>query len=164
MIKIITGKRDSGKTSYLRYLVRDSKFFNGFLQYKKYDENDNFIGYNLYDLETKEEFEFITTDLTREGLSLDKFVVLEEGIKKGKEIILNGIDKNKILVIDEIGQLEMDGKVFHDELSKALKSGVEIYITVREELLNEFIEKYNLSTRNYKLIRVGWWNDFKREG
>lgn len=155
MIKIITGKRDSGKTSYLRYLVRDSKFFNGFLQYKKYDENDNFIGYNLYDLETKEEFEFITTDLTREGLSLDKFVVLEEGIKKGKEIILNGIDKNKILVIDEIGQLEMDGKVFHDELSKALKSGVEIYITVREELLNEFIEKYNLSTRNYKLIRVG---------
>ena len=40
MIKIITGKRDSGKTSYLRYLVRDSKFFNGFLEYKKYDEHD----------------------------------------------------------------------------------------------------------------------------
>jgi len=155
MIKIITGKRDSGKTSYLRYLVRDSKFFNGFLEYKKYDENDEFIGYSLYDLETKEEFEFITTDLTREGKTLDYFVVLEEGIKKGKEIILAALEKDKILVIDEIGQLEMDGKVFHNELLKALKSGVEIYITVRQELLNEFIEKYGLSSRDYKLIRVG---------
>ena len=155
MIKIITGKRDSGKTSYLRYLVRDSKFFNGFLEYKKYDENDEFIGYSLYDLETKEEFEFITTDLTREGKTLDYFVVLEEGIKKGKEIILAALEKDKILVIDEIGQLEMDGKVFHNELLKALKSGVEIYITVRQELLNEFIEKYGLSSRDYKLIRMG---------
>jgi len=155
MIKIITGERDSGKTSYLRYLVRDSKFFNGFLQYKQYNENDKFIGYNLYDLETNQEFEFITTDLSREGLKLDNFVVLEEGVKKGKEIILKGIDQDKILVIDEIGQLEMDGKVFHEVLLKALKSGIEIYITVREELLNDFIEKYDLATRNYKLIRVG---------
>lgn len=155
MIKIITGKRDSGKTSYLRYLVRDSKFFNGFLEYKKYDEKDEFVGYDLYDLETKESFEFITTDLNREGIKLDYFVVLEEGIKKGKEIILKGIEKDKILVIDEIGQLEMDGKVFHEALLKALKSGIEIYITVREELLNDFIEKYDLSTREYKLIRVG---------
>jgi len=155
MIKIITGKRDSGKTSYLRYLVRDSRFLNGFLEYKKYDEKDEFIGYDLYDLETKEAFEFITTDLSREGIKLDYFVVLEEGIKKGKEIILKGIEKDKILVIDEIGQLEMDGKVFHEALLKALKSGIEIYITVREELLNDFIEKYDLSTRDYKLIRVG---------
>ena len=155
MIKIITGERDSGKTSYLRYLVRDSKFFNGFLQYKQYNENDKFIGYNLYDLETNQEFEFITTDLSREGLKLDNFVVLEEGVKKGKEIILKGIDQDKILVIDEIGQLEMDGKVFHEVLLKALKSGIEIYITVREELLNDFIEKYDLATRNYKMIRVG---------
>jgi len=155
MIKIITGKRDSGKTSYLRYLVRDSKFFNGFLEYKKYDENDEFVGYDLYDLETKEAFEFITTDTSREGIKLDYFVVLEEGIKKGKEIILKGIEKDKILVIDEVGQLEMDGKVFHEALLKALKSGIEIYITVREELLNDFIEKYDLSTREYKLIRVG---------
>jgi nucleoside-triphosphatase THEP1 len=155
MIKIITGKRDSGKTSYLRYLVRDSKFFNGFLEYKKYDEHDEFVGYDLYDLETKESFEFITTDLSREGIKLDYFVVLDEGIKKGKEIILKVIEKDKILVIDEIGQLEMDGKVFHEALLKALKSGIEIYITVREELLNDFIEKYDLSTREYKLIRVG---------
>jgi len=155
MIKIITGKRDSGKTSYLRYLVRDSKFFNGFLEYKQYDEKDEFVGYNLYDLETKQSFEFITMDMSRQGIALDYFVVLEEGIEKGKEIILEGIKKDKILVIDEIGQLEMDGKVFHEALLKALKSGVEIYITVREELLNEFIEKYNLSTRDYKLIRVG---------
>ena len=81
--------------------------------------------------------------------------MLEEGIKKGKEIILKGIEKDKILVIDEIGQLEMDGKVFHEAILKALKSGIEIYITVREELLNDFIEKYDLSTRDYKLIRVG---------
>ncbi len=155
MIKIITGKRDSGKTSYLRYLVRDSKFFNGFLEYKKYNDEGEFIGYDLYDLESKEAFEFITTDLTRQGKKLDNFVVLEEGVKKGKEIILKGIEKDKILVIDEIGQLELENKLFHEALVKALKSGIEIYITVREELLNDFIEKYDLSTRDYKLIRVG---------
>lgn len=155
MIKIITGKRDSGKTSYLRYLVRDSKFFNGFLENKIYDKEENFIGYEILDIETNETYEFITTDLSREGMVLDKFVVLDEGMEAGKKIILNSINRNKILVIDEIGRLELDGKLFHDELVKAIASGVEIYITVRDELLNEFIEKYNLDKRQYNLIRVG---------
>lgn len=155
MIKIITGKRDSGKTSYLRYLVRDSKFFNGFLEYKQYDENDNFIGYDLYDLEAKKSFEFIRTDTSFEGKQIDDYVILGSGIERGKKIILDAINKDKILVIDEIGELEMQGKLFHAELVKALKSGIEIYITVREELLNDFIERYGLSSRDYQLIRVG---------
>lgn len=155
MIKIITGKRDSGKTTYLRYLVRDSKFFNGFLEYKKYDENDKFVGYEIFDLETNKRYEFITTDMTREGRKLDKFVVLQEGVNKGKEIIMNAIKKEKILVIDEFGQLELDGELFHEAIEKALKSDLEIYITVRTELLNAFIEKYNLSSREYTLIRMG---------
>lgn len=155
MIKIITGKRDSGKTTYLRYLVRDSKFFNGFLEYKKYDENDKFVGYEIFDLETNKKYEFITTDMTREGRKLDKFVVLQEGVDKGKEIIMNAIKKEKILVIDEFGQLELDGELFHEAIEKALKSDLEIYITVRTELLNAFIEKYNLGSRDYTLIRMG---------
>ena len=155
MIKIITGKRDSGKTSYLRYLVRDSRFFNGFLEYKKYDEDDKFIGYDLVDIETEEKFEFITTDMNREGQKLDKFIILEEGKEKGKEIILAGIKKEKILVIDEVGQLEMEGKLFYNEIVEAIKSGIEMYITVRTDLLNEFIEKYGLSSRDYKIIRMG---------
>jgi nucleoside-triphosphatase THEP1 len=155
MIKIITGERDSGKTSYLRYLVKGSKFFNGFLESKKYDENGKFLGYDLIDIETEEKFEFITIDLTREGTRLDKFIILEEGAKKGKDIILSGINKEKILVVDEVGQLEIDGGLFHKEIVKAMKSGIEMYITVRKELLNEFIEKFELSSRDYKLIRMG---------
>jgi hypothetical protein len=30
-------------------------------------------------------------------------------------------------------------------------------------LLNEFIEKFELSSRDYKLIRMGEWCEFKRE-
>jgi len=155
MIKIITGDRDSGKTSYLKYLVEDSKFFNGFLESKLFDENGKFYGYDLIDIETKEKFEFITTDMSREGRKLDKFIIIEEGIKKGKEIILRGIDKNKILVVDEVGQLEIEGKLFHEEIVKAIKSGVEMYVTVREELINEFIEKYELNSKEYTFIRMG---------
>jgi nucleoside-triphosphatase THEP1 len=155
MIKIITGERDSGKTSYLRYLVKDSKFFSGFLESKKYDKDGKFLGYDLIDIETEDVFEFITIDLNREGKRLDKFIILEEGINKGKDIILSGINKEKILVVDEVGRLEIDGELFHEEIVKAMKSGVEMYITVREELLNEFIEKYELSSRDYKLIRMG---------
>jgi len=155
MIKIITGDRDSGKTSYLKYLVEDSKFFNGFLESKKFDKDGKFTGYNLIDIETGESFEFITTDMTREGRKLDKFVIIEEGIRKGKEIILKGIDKNKILVVDEVGQLEIEGKLFHDEIVKAIKSGIEMYVTVRKELTNEFIKKYDLDSREYTFIRMG---------
>ena len=155
MIKIITGDRDSGKTSYLKYLVEDSKFFNGFLESKIFDENGKFMGYDLIDIETGEKFEFITTDMNREGRKLDKFIIIEEGIKKGKEIILKGIDKNKILVVDEVGQLEIDGKLFHDEIVKAIKSGIEMYVTVRKELINEFIKKYELDSREYTFIRMG---------
>ncbi len=155
MIKIITGDRDSGKTSYLKYLVEDSKFFNGFLESKKFDKDGKFVGYNLIDIETGESFEFITTDMTREGRKLDKFVIIEEGIRKGKEIILKGIDKNKILVVDEVGQLEIEGKLFHDEIVKAIKSEIEMYVTVRKELTNEFIKKYDLDSREYTFIRMG---------
>lgn len=152
MIKIITGKHDSGKTSYLRYLVKDSKFFNGFLEYKKYDEEDNFIGYELYSIEEDQTFDIIKTE-SEESFEKGKYEIIEEGLNKGREIISDAIGKDKILVIDQIGPLEMKKKLFHNQIIEALKSGIEIYITVEEKLLNDFIEKYKV--RDYKLIRIG---------
>mgnify|MGYP006294477097 CR=1 FL=1 len=156
MIKIITGKHDSGKTSYLRYLVKDSKFFSGFLEYKKYDENGEFVGYELYNIETGEKFDFITTDLSKKGKRVKDFVILKEGLEMGKKIIEEGIKKDKILVIDEVGQIQVQEKLFHNEIVKAINSDTEIYITVSKELLNDFLMKYNLKNRDYNLIKVDY--------
>ncbi|MGM0379612.1 MAG: nucleoside-triphosphatase [Bacillota bacterium] len=156
MIKIITGKHDSGKTSYLRYLVKDSKFFSGFLEYKKYDENDEFVGYELYNIETGEKFDFITTDLSKKGIRVKDFIILKEGLEMGKKIIKEGIKKDKILVIDEVGQIQVQEKLFHNEIVKAINSDIEIYITVSKDLLNDFLMKYNLKNRDYNLIKVDY--------
>lgn len=156
MIKIITGKHDSGKTSYLRYLVKDSKFFSGFLEYKKYDENDEFVGYELYNIETGEKFDFITTDLSKKGKRVKDFVILKEGLEMGKKIINEGIKKDKILVIDEVGQIQVQEKLFHKEIVKAINSNTEIYITVSKKLLNDFLMKYDLKNRDYNLIKVDY--------
>lgn len=151
MVKIFTGQRDSGKTLYLKYLTKDNSNFTGFLTFKKFYD-DEFVGYDLYSLEEDRYYEFITNE-DREGIKLDKFTFLEEGIAKGKEIIKNSLDNDKVLVIDEIGQLELTDEIFHDELKEALEKKEKVYVVVRRSLLNRFIEKYDL--RDYTIVKIG---------
>jgi nucleoside-triphosphatase THEP1 len=59
----------------------------------------------------------------------------------------------KAIFLDEIGPLELAGKGFDGILQKMLKSRSNIYITVREDLIQDVVTRYDI--KKYQLIKTG---------
>jgi len=49
------------------------------------------------------------------------------------------------IFLDEVGQLELYDQCFGNILKKMVESGLELYITVREDLVSQIIEKYKIN-------------------
>lgn len=66
------------------------------------------------------------------------------------DIFARGIEP---MFIDEIGPLELTGRGFASILERALKTRRDLYISVRNQCVDEVIKEFNI--RDYKLIKVG---------
>ncbi len=151
---VITGNKNSGKTTYLKNLYENTLKGDGFLCIKHF-EKKNFIGYDLLHLKTNEQMSFIRM---KENLPIDWNEIFEIGIfsfsKEGLEYAKNIIEntKKEPIFIDEIGPLEILKKKGFYELMK-LNLGKELYITVREALFDEMLKTFNI-TKNINKITI----------
>ena len=57
------------------------------------------------------------------------------------------------IYLDEIGALELNGKCFYKILKKLIKVNCEIYISTRDENLNEIISKFCIT--DAKIMKTG---------
>ena len=58
----------------------------------------------------------------------------------------------KIIVLDEIGRFELEGKGWANILSELINSEKQLYLVVRKEWINKIIEKYKID--DYKIIQI----------
>jgi len=65
------------------------------------------------------------------------------------DIIAHGIEP---IFIDEIGPLELAGKGFAPLLKKAIKTGKDIYISVRSHCVEDVLKTFN--TRDHRIVPV----------
>ena len=140
--KIITGERGEGKTTYI--LSHFSRF-KGYITVHKGQE------YYLRDLETKEE----TLLLTPYPLFVEKW--------KGWYINTLAFDKankkllslnNSVVVLDEVGMLEVENGGFSDYLFKATDMDIDLVISVRREYIDSVMSKF-FSSYKPQIISVG---------
>lgn len=150
MINIVTGKLNSGKTKFLQHLIEKQPCF-GFLELKRFSKEGSFEGYDLYSIATGDKYRLITME-DLPGIKFDKYTILEDAVAKGNQIILNGLMREELLVIDEVGPIELKNQMFHETLKKVVTSSKECYITIRESLVDTFIRKYQIE--EYKIIRI----------
>lgn len=167
MIKIITGKKNSGKTHYLQTHLDDIGPCDGVLSIKLFDKK-NFKGYGLRQIVTGQIKPFILYQddgIRQEACytTLGNFIFLKEGLEFGQKILQHAFKSGCHVVIDEIAQLELRGQGFYDSLTYGIalqnnqmsnmKEDVwDLYLVVREGLLDQVLDEFNI--KYFQLIKI----------
>lgn len=156
MITIVSGDIDSGKTRYLKKHYEQERKGDGFLSRKHY-KDEHCIGYDMYHLKSGKSRAFIRlkTCLPNnwdECCDIGRFSFSEQGMLLAKSI-LNNINSGPIY-IDEIGPIELwFKKGFYNDLKELIKKDIDLYLTLRPTLIQEFHDEFGLSGKT-KLITL----------
>lgn len=152
---IIKGEKNQGKTLFLKKLndsLKNSGIYpSGFIAEGIIHPAGN-KDYILCPLPTGKKVALASTLPNPAYPAAGRFHFNTEAINLGKDLIDKALtQKKQVLIIDEIGPLELKGRVWADSLRKILKSEVPVLvITVRKRIVNLVIEDFDI--RNYSLI------------
>ena len=146
---IISGDVQQGKTSFLIKLesglrekgIKTSGFFA-----KGVHNASGRIGYDLVNISGGQSCEFIRNKPANDWYRHGKYFFSPEGISFGKKILENAwLQDPDLIIIDEIGPVELKGRGWADELEKLVN---EVRITqlwvVRKPLLKRVIRQWNI--------------------
>lgn len=149
-IYLVIGDREEGKTTFLRKMVADliaeGKKVSGFLAIGIHDNEGVRCGFSIRNIETGEEAEFCVTDGNPHWEKIGRFRINPHGLAKGYEWMASErIRQSDILVIDELGPLEMAGKGWSDLIGRILQEDPKTMIwTVRRNLAAKIAVKWNV--------------------
>ena len=143
MIFILTGPVGSGKTTFLKRVIDKLKKqkikMDGFLS-EAIVRHQEKIGYNLMDLGEGKSFPFIRKSGHQDWQRIGPYFFIPEGLSRAKKIILRSKEA-EILVVDEIGPLELSGKGLWDVLEQIIFPRFQKYLfVVRREILEDFLK------------------------
>jgi len=159
MVYIVMGPIDSGKTRAMEKIFKEKGCGDGFISKKVFHEEGELMGYEIVHLKTGRRMplayktHFILSNWD-EIFSIGPFSFSQKAVHFAEEIIDETCSTNNGPVfIDEIGPLELNGKGFCDILEKVLKTGMEIYISVRSHLVDAVVARFEI--RDYTLLKIG---------
>jgi nucleoside-triphosphatase THEP1 len=139
-ILILTGETGTGKTTRLNEWLENKKNIKGVL-------TPVVSGLRMfYDIERKEYFPMIAEN--EDSFEIGKYRFSRKAFNKAEEIIRKGINNADMLVIDEIGPLEIRGEGFYNILTEILKLDkhtFQLLLIVRKSMLEEFIFKFRIT-------------------
>lgn len=149
MIKIITGKMNSAKTSRMQAYYDEYPQGDGFVSLKIM-RGDKVYGYSALKLSSKEEFPLVVRD---EFLQEPFPICCQIGPylfnQNTVSFIYREFDamiKKRIepLFLDEVGLLEIEGKGFDLLVKRLVDSGLDVVFSIREDLVTPFLNKYHI--------------------
>jgi len=148
-VVIITGDRGVGKTTKISdiiNLLRENSIpVAGFVAIGEWGNGER-SKYTLMDIVTGKSAIICTVKSTVGYAKHGRFYFNPLAVKFGENILYRQQDSSRVVVIDEIGPFELEGKVWHNLLVYNLKNTQNILLlSVREKLIDDIIEKYNLS-------------------
>ena len=147
-IYIVTGKIQSGKTTRLFEFIKNHKSVDGILAPIVNGKR------KLFHISSKELKELEVPYSDNSTISVGKYNFLKEAFKWGNAKLLESFSNEpEWLIIDEIGKLELLGKGLEPAISEIfqslIKNKTKIILVIRDYLVDEVIQKYNLN--NYQL-------------
>ncbi len=135
---LLTGKPRSGKTTIIKKLTRDLKNAGGFYTEEIRDRYRK--GFKIVTLSGKEGV--LAHVSIRTGYRVGKYGVNIEDLEKiAVKSIEESIKTKEIVIIDEIGKMELFSEKFRNAVEKALNSG---------KVLGTIMEKNNYFTEKIK--------------
>ncbi len=148
-IFVVKGKIDSGKTTVVKELIENFKSKNikiGGIYTQKIFENDERIGYDVIDVKTNKAETFLRIDHCVACEKVGVFSIFPEGMEKGKQSLNpENTEGDQLVIIDEVGMLELNGKGWAKNLEQLVQSGKKhLLIAVRDEFSEAVLEKMNV--------------------
>jgi nucleoside-triphosphatase THEP1 len=148
-IFIVSGPRGKGKTTFLRevadLLRKKNLSVSGIIAEALTDGRES-GGYDIVNLETGERLAFLRNEDKYGNDRIGRFYICPEGLEGGKSVFTALLSaETDIVVIDEVGRLELRGQGWHDPVTDLLgKTGHNIIMTVRREFVEKIRDKWNL--------------------
>jgi len=158
MVTIITGSINSGKTTFVKDIYEKTKTGDGFVSIKIMSGN-KVKGFDVLQLSTGDKQSFIRIVGSEplgwaENCRIGQYTVSENAVNwvagHIEELIRNEISP---IFLDEVGDLEIDGKCFFMSLKRMVESGLDLYLSVRDKNLVSIIDGFGIN--NAKIIKMG---------
>jgi nucleoside-triphosphatase len=126
---LLTGRPGCGKTTLIKRIVRDLAMPAGGFYTEEIRERHRRVGFKLITLDGKEavfaDVNFKTSDrVGKYGLDLAKLETV------GVSAVHKAVQARQLIVIDEIGPMEIRSAIFRNVISETFESGVPILATI----------------------------------
>jgi len=145
---IVTADRGGGKTTFVKEVIAlldERKLsFSGFYAEGFWDSNRIRTEFNMITLPNKSNYKLCDTNTSIWPLK-GRFHFNPDAIHLGNDLVLSTPPKS-LIVMDEIGVMELNGDVWASTLTTILKRNQNpVLITVRKHFLDDIRNKWNLN-------------------
>lgn len=140
-IFFIVGKSGIGKSVYantlMHELIKNGVTVGGFIVNKKSE-----LKKSLYLISLNEEIDFIDKE-NRNWIPYRSYFFNPNGFIKGEHVLLNDIEHKDVIIIDEVGPMELSELGWHDILKKMIETRNNIYVwVVKQKLIHQIQMKF----------------------
>jgi iron complex transport system ATP-binding protein len=148
-VVIITGEIHQGKTTFAKSIINNFIEQNykiaGFLSIG-INENGTRTGFSLNNLESSEQIELCSTIKDNSRFKLGQYYFNNDAITRGQEILsIEKISDKQLIVIDEIGPLELNGQGWSIAIEDLTRSTTIPHLwVVRKSLVKKISRKWNI--------------------
>lgn len=151
---LLTGRPGIGKTTLIKRLIEASSLSKGGFYTEEVREKGQRVGFSLITLDGKRSLlAHLKTKspyrVGRYGVDIDTFEAI------GVESIRKAISTNDIIIIDEIGRMELFSRKFREVVPQALKTG-RVVATIKKGR-GDFIDKIK-SRKDVRVLEVNLEN------
>jgi nucleoside-triphosphatase THEP1 len=147
-VVIITGNIHQGKTTFalkiITELLNKKIRIGGFLSLA-INENGKRTGFDLFEIETSEQTELCSDRPDKNRLRCGQYYFDYDTLSRGvKALSVNNLTDRQLIVVDEIGPLELDGQGWSGAIENLIGgSRVPHLWIVRKSLVGKIIRKWN---------------------
>lgn len=152
-ITFVVGPPNAGKTTEMMriYASLPPGSAQGVVQTKIFDRIQQHTGYSLRNLTDSTEYPLIVLADSRQScptgwFAYDQFWFCEASFQRGIDLLENAcLDPHiKTILIDEIGNVEADGKGYDNILRNVLRSSKDVVLSVSDAHLERILDTYDI--------------------
>lgn len=151
---LITGKPGIGKTTLIKKLIDSIPFQKGGFYTEEIRQDGKRTGFSLTTLDGKQSI--LASVKAKSPYRVGKYYVDIDSIETiGVESIRKAINDKELIIIDEIGKMELHSKKFRDIVLEALDTG-RVIATIRKGS-SDFVDEIK-QRRDVKLLEMNLQN------